>query len=157
MHRLNGPTVLVLSRQNLPILDQTLFGNARGLEKGAYILAKEKGSKPDAILIATGSEVQIALQAREELEKKQMDVRVVSMPSWELFREQSADYRNSILPSDVTKRLAIEAGSSMGWLEWVGEKGVVLGIDHFGVSAPYQTIYKEFGLSAENIVKKLSD
>jgi transketolase len=153
---MNGPTMLVLSRQNLPILDQSLYGSAQGLEKGAYILAKEEGSRPDAIIIASGSEVEIALEARNELNEKKMDVRVVSMPSWELFREQSHDYQESVLPSDMTRRIAIEAGSSIGWQEWVGESGIILGIDHFGASAPYQIIYKEFGLTVENIVSKLA-
>lgn len=152
MTRTDGPSMLVLSRQNLPILDQKTYGNAAGLLQGAYILSHEQGNKADAILIATGSEIHIALEARKILAEKGVDVRVVSMPSWELFRQQSDTYRQEILPGGITARVAIEAGVAQGWREWIGENGIFLGVNRFGASAPYKEIYTHFHLTAENTV-----
>jgi transketolase len=160
MLRLNGPTMLVLSRQNLPILDQEKYGHAAGLMKGAYILSREQGKSAQALLLSTGSEVHIALEAQQKLADKGIDARVVSMPCWELFREQSKEYQEKVLPSQVTARVAIEGGASQGWCEWIGEKGVMLGIDRFGASAPYQQIYNHYGLTSEDMVvavKKIID
>jgi transketolase len=160
MLRLNGPTMLVLSRQNLPILDQEKYGNAAGLMRGAYILSREQGNSAQALLLSSGSEVHIALEAQQKLADKGIDARVVSMPCWELFREQTKEYQEEVLPSQVTVRVAIEAAASQGWCEWIGGQGIVLGIDRFGASAPYQEIYRNYGLTSENMVaavKKIID
>ncbi len=154
LERREGPTMLVLSRQNLPILDRSRFAPAAGLEQGAYILAKEQGDKPEVILIATGSEVQLALDAKKQLADQQIDSRVVSMPSWELFEEQSAEYQQSVLPAEVTARISVEAGTTMGWHKWVGTRGAVIGLDRFGASAPYKDLYQHFGLTVDAIVRK---
>jgi transketolase len=154
MLRQNGPTMLVLSRQNLPILDQSKYSSAEGVLKGAYVLSSEKGSSPDVILIATGSEVPLILEAQKKLSELQIDARVVSMPSWELFKEQSAAYIDEVFPTQVKARLAVEAGSPFGWRDWVGDEGVIIGISGFGASAPYKEIYNYYGLSVENIVEK---
>jgi transketolase len=147
-----GPTMLVLSRQKLPIFDRNVLATADGLIKGAYILSKELGSKPDIILIATGSEVQFALEAQRELKNGSVDARVVSMPSWELFRLQEQEYRDKVLPTDIKARLAVEAASPQGWGEWVGDQGKVIGISKFGSSAPYKDIYEHYGITVKNIV-----
>jgi transketolase len=156
IERKEGPTMLVLSRQNLPIFDRKNLGKADGTLKGAYILSKEKGKKPDVILISTGSEVQLILEARKKLAKKKIDVRVVSMPSWELFDKQTKGYKEKILPGEVKLRVAVEAASPFGWCKWVGDDGIVIGIDKFGASAPYEEIYKHYGLTVNNIVNKTS-
>ncbi len=152
--RTNGPTMLVLSRQNLPIFDRSKVSPAEGVLKGAYILSKEKSDTPDIILISTGSEVYLILEAQEKLKEKNINARVVSMPSWEFFREQSKEYKEEVLPSDVKARLAVEAGSPMGWCEWVGDSGDVIGITKFGASAPYKEIYKHYGFTVDNIVER---
>lgn len=155
LQKTDGPTMLVLSRQGIPIVDRSKFAPASGTEKGAYILAKEEGSTPDAIIIATGSEVQLALDARKKLAEDKIDARVVSMPSWELFDQQDSTYQESVLPKDITTRIAIEAASTFGWYRWVGSSGAVIGLDHFGASAPYKTLYQEFGITSEKIVEKV--
>jgi transketolase len=152
--RTKGPTMLVLSRQNLPIFDRNKLASAEGVLKGAYILSREKADKPEIILISTGSEVSLILEAQEKLQEKNINARVVSMPSWELFKEQSDEYRNEVLPKDIETRLAVEAASPFGWHEWVGSSGNVIGINTFGASAPYKEIYKHYGLTVENIIKK---
>ena len=157
LERLEGPTMLVLTRQGLPVLPRSEANAAEGLARGAYVVSQERGSSPQAVLIATGSEVHIAMEAQGALADSGIDVRVVSMPSWELFREQSASYRDSVLPRGAGARVAIEAGATMGWLEWVGAAGVVMGIDRFGASAPYQDIYSHFGLTAENVAARVKD
>ena len=155
LKRTDGPTMLVLSRQKLPIFDREKVKGAEGTLKGAYILSAEKGNLPAAILIATGSEVQLILEAQKKLADENIDVRVVSMPSWELFRAQTDDYRNDILPPAVTKRMAVEAGAPEGWQEWVGDEGEILGMTVFGESGPYKDLFKHFGFTAENIVSKV--
>jgi transketolase len=157
IERKNGPTVLVLSRQNLPILDHEKFGKDQGVARGAYILSKEKARLPQVILIASGSEVHLLLEAQQKLWQENIDARVVSMPSWELFREQTRGYCNKILPRRIKVRLAVEAGSAMGWLEWVGPRGEIMGIDKFGASAPYQEIYRQYGLTVDNILEKVKN
>ncbi len=147
------PVALILSRQNLPVIDRKKFRSAEGLSKGAYILADTDGT-PDVIIIATGSEVSISLTAKEKLLEKGVKARVVSMPSIELFKENSQDYRDKVLPPAVKNRVIVEAGISMGWEKYAGEKGVIIGIDTFGASAPGGTIMKKFGFTAENIVEK---
>ncbi len=155
IERKTGPTMLVLSRQNLPIFDRKNLGNAKDATRGAYILSKEKGKTPKVIIISSGSEVQIAMEAQEKLAKKKIDTRVVSMPSWELFKEQSKAYKEKVLPSNVKVKVAVEAASPFGWQEWVGDSGLIIGIDKFGASAPYQEIYKHYGITSQNIVNKV--
>ena len=157
MERKEGPTMLVLSRQNLPIIDQSQFASAKGVLKGAYVLSPEKGDKPEVILMATGSEVQLIIEAQKKLWEANIDCRVVSFPSWEFFRDQSPAYRDEVFPPSVKNRLAIEAGTPFGWRDWIGEKGKILGITRFGASAPYQEIYKKFGLTTDEIVKTVKD
>ncbi len=164
IERKSGPTMLVLSRQKLPIFDRINTGAASGVLLGAYVISaeqrmmlyradeKEQPVLPDVILIATGSEVQIAMDAQQQLLKSEINARVVSMPSWELFRQQPEDYRHSVLPPSVTARIAIEAGSPQGWEEWVGEKGRVVGISKFGASAPEKELFQHYGLTAEAVV-----
>ncbi|MBS1596497.1 MAG: transketolase [Bacteroidetes bacterium] len=164
IERKSGPTMLVLSRQKLPIFDRINTGAASGVLLGAYVISaeqrmmlyradeKEQPVLPDVILIATGSEVQIAMEAQQQLLKSEINARVVSMPSWELFRQQPEDYRHSVLPPAVTARIAIEAGSPQGWGEWVGEKGRVVGISKFGASAPEKELFQHYGLTAEAVV-----
>jgi len=147
-----GPIALVLTRQKLPTIDRTKYPSADNLVKGAYILV-ENSSAPDLILIGTGSEVQLALGAYEQLVKEGVKARVVSMPSWELFERQSKEYRNSVLPPTVKKRIAIEALVTMGWEKYVGDNGRIIGMNSFGTSAPVDTIFKHFGFTVENVVK----
>jgi transketolase len=144
--------MLVLSRQKLPIFDRNILAPADGVIKGAYVLSKEQGSKPDIILIASGSEVQLVLEAQHELKNESIDARVVSMPSWELFRMQEHEYRDIVLPAVIRARLAVEAASPQGWCEWVGDQGKVIGISEFGSSAPYKEIYEHYGISVKNIL-----
>ncbi|MDA8992805.1 transketolase [Aquiluna sp.] len=147
-----NPAGLVLTRQNLPVLDRSPgFGQATEVEKGAYVYA-EGSSKPELILIATGSEVQFAVEARAELEAKGISTRVVSAPCLEWFEAQSEEYRASVLPPEVKARVSIEAGLSTGWRQYVGDAGIAIGIDHFGASADYQTLYKEFGITTAAVV-----
>ena len=150
MERRYGPTVLVMGRQNLPVLDRGTYAAAAGVQRGGYVLW-EGSENPEAILIGTGSEVHIALDAGKILEEKGITARVVSLPSWKLFDAQSADYRNSVLPSRVRARVAIEAATTMGWERYVGLEGVALGIPHFGASAPAAVLYEKFGLTAQRM------
>lgn len=143
------PTMLVLTRQNLPVLEGTKELAEDGLNKGAYILSEAKGDL-DGIIIATGSEVKLAMDTQEALEAEDIHVRVVSMPSQNIFDEQSAEYKESILPAAVTKRLAIEAGSSFGWAKYVGLAGKTLTIDTWGASAPGNRIFEEYGFTVAN-------
>jgi transketolase len=146
------PAGLILSRQNLPIVDRTVFASAEGVAKGAYILADASSGKPDAILIATGSEVSIAIAAREMLEAQGMATRVVSMPCQEWFMEQDAAYRQLVLPPDVRVRASIEAAVTMGWRDFVGDHGEMLGLNHYGASAPGAVLFEQFGLTADRLV-----
>ncbi len=149
-----GPTMMVLTRQKLDVLDRSELAPAEELERGAYVIAEENGDTPDIILIGTGSEVPILLDARDVLAEKDVDARVVSFPSWELFEEQSEDYQNSVLPPEIDARLAMETASTQGWEQWVGEDGAVIGIDHFGASAPGDETFQHFGFTVDNAVKK---
>lgn len=155
--RQDSPTLLALTRQSLPVLDRTKLADAKGTLKGAYILSEEEGQTPDVILLASGSEIQLVVEAQESLREKDIDARVVSMPSWELFEEQSDAYKENILPSSVKNRLAIEAGVKQGWNKYVGDKGVVMGVEKFGSSAPYQVLFEKYGLTVENIVQNVKD
>jgi transketolase len=147
-----GPVVLALTRQKVPIIDRAKYASADNLAKGAYTLA-ENSRSPQIILIGTGSEVQFVIGAYEQLVKENIPSRVVSMPSWELFEQQPKDYRDSVISPSVKKRLAVEAGSPMGWHKYVGDGGSVIGISRFGASAPWEVIYKEFGFTVENVLK----
>ncbi|MFH1116355.1 MAG: transketolase [Pseudomonadota bacterium] len=151
---LGKPVCLILTRQKLPVLDQGTYGGADGLSKGAYVLADVDGT-PDVILIASGSEVSLALQARQKLETERgIRARVVSMPCWELFGEQPEEYRDQVLPPEVRARLAIEAGSSLGWCRWVGEAGDTVAVDRFGASAPGGVLMSRYGFDADNVADK---
>ena len=150
----NGPIALALSRQSLPTLDRTTFAPASGLSRGAYILRDARDGKPDVILIATGSEVPIALEAYKKLEEKGVKARVVSMPSWELFDKQPEDYQCQVLPFEIKSRIAIEAGITQGWHRYAGSDGVVISIDQFGASAPAKVLFEKYGITAERVVEK---
>jgi transketolase len=152
-HR-DGPVGLVLSRQKLPVIDPAKYAAPSGLARGAYVLAEASSGAPRLVLIATGSEVSLALEARAKLEENGVPTRVVSMPSWELFEKQDAAYRDSVLPRDVPARLSIEAGSVLGWRRWVGDGGDSIGLARFGASAPGEIVLKELGFSVENVVAK---
>jgi len=151
IERRNGPTALVLSRQNLPILDRTKLAAAIGLRQGGYILWQSTAT-PEIILVATGSEVHIALEAGMDLQQHGISARVVSLPSWELFEAQPVAYRNEILPPNITARISIEAGVPLGWERYVGLNGVAVGISRFGASAPGKIVYEKLGLTAQRVV-----
>ena len=146
------PSALALTRQNLPVLDRGEYAPAEEAVKGGYVLAEASGGSPEAIVIATGSEVPIALEARKELEEAGSPTRVVSMPCVEWFEAQSESYREQVLPSSVRTRVSIEAGVALGWREYVGDAGVSVSLEHFGASAPYQTLYEKFGITSEAVV-----
>ena len=153
LETLDKPTILVLSRQNLdtlPISKEKVFD---GVEKGGYVV-QEAESEADGILIATGSEVGLALKAKEELQKKGKDVSVVSLPSWERFEAQSEEYKNTVISPELKKRMTIEAGTTYGWAKYAGDHGVMIGIDEFGMSAPNDIVLRELGMSVENIVSR---
>lgn len=149
----DGPVALILTRQGIPILDPAQYGAGTELEKGAYILSEAKGD-PQLILIATGSEVELVLKAQTILQEEGIHARVVSMPSWELFEKQDDAYKEKIFPRHLKRRLAVEAGSPLGWHKYVTDEGDVLGLTHFGASAPGSALFKEFGFTPENVVKK---
>ncbi|KIA86020.1 transketolase [Kaistella jeonii] len=149
----DGPVCIVLTRQGIAVIDQEKYGKATNLEKGAYILS-DSGGEPDIILIATGSEVQLILAAQEKLKKNNIQARVVSMPSWNLFDQQSAAYKEKVFPKKIRKRLAVEAGSTVGWMKYTTDDGDVIGIDRFGESAPGEEVMKEYGFTVENVIKR---
>ena len=151
------PTALVLTRQNLPTLDRSVFAPASGLRKGAYVLADLGSGKPQIILMASGSEVSLIVETGQRLASQGVVVRLVSFPSWELFNNQDQAYRDSVLLPEVETRLAIEAGISQGWHRWVGSKGGVFGLDHYGASAPANMVFKNFGFSVDNIETIVQD
>jgi len=154
MENQEGPVALILTRQNLPQLAGTLDKANDGVTKGAYVLSEAAGGKPQAILIATGSEVQLAIKSQQALAELGINVRVVSMPSWELFEKQSDAYKESVLPADITARVAIEMAYPLGWERYVGSKGAILGISTFGASAPGDRVIKEYGFTVDNVVAK---
>lgn len=153
METQDHPTILVLTRQNLPVLAGTAEKASTGVAKGGYVVSPEKGEKPDGILIATGSEVHLAQAAQEELRVKGKDVRVVSLPSFDLFEKQTEAYRESVLPKEVTRRVAIEMGSSFGWKQYVGDQGAIIGIDRFGESGKGDLIVESLGFTVEHLVQ----
>ena len=146
------PAGLALSRQNLPTFDRSVFGSAEGVARGGYVLADASTGTPEVILMGTGSEVQIAVAAREILEADGVPTRVVSLPCWEWFAEQDQSYRDEVLPPTVRARVSVEAGVPMGWRDFVGDAGRIVGLNHFGASAAYSTLYEEFGLTGEAVV-----
>jgi transketolase len=148
----DGPTALLFSRQGVPTLDRGKFAEAEGLQKGAYVLADLGEGDPELILIATGSEVNLIVDAGKALAEKGVSVRLVSMPSWELFEAQDQAYQDMVLLPGVSIRVAVEAGISMGWERWVGAEGKVIGVDRFGASAPAGTVFEKYGFSVENVV-----
>lgn len=147
----DGPVALLLTRQGLPVLDQGKYGSATNLNKGAYVLLA--ADKPDVLLLATGSEVSVALCAAEGLVKEGISAQVVSMPCWELFEKQSQEYKDSVIPPAVRARIGIEAGVEQGWYKYIGDKGIFIGVSTFGASAPAKVCFEKFGITAENVVK----
>ncbi len=154
LERSSGPVALILTRQNLPVIDRTRYAGAEMTLKGAYVLADAEDGMPDIILIATGSEVHLALAAYEELKEKGVKARLVNMPSWEIFEAQGHEYRESVLPRSVRLRVAVEAASPIGWHRYVGLDGEVIGMETFGASAPYKTLFEKFGFTSANIVAR---
>jgi len=155
IEKTDGPTALILSRQNIPTIDRQKYASAKGLHKGAYVLYKSKDGTPDLIIIAAGSEVTLALDCISALEEKGLNTRVVSMPCWELFEAQDKVYKDEILPPSVKNRISLEAGQTLGWERWVGQYGVSLGVTEFGLSAPGDIIFKEFGFTVENVISMI--
>ena len=149
-HR-GGPVALILTRQKLPILDQNKYGSAKGLQRGAYVV-KDSKQKPDLILIATGSEVSLALKAAEQLEAEGKNVRVISFPSWEIFEQQSDEYKNQIFPAEIKARVSVEMGVAMGWQKYIGDSGEAISIETFGASAPDSVLYEKYGFTVESVV-----
>ncbi|MDQ3669710.1 MAG: transketolase [Actinomycetota bacterium] len=156
LEREDGPVAILLSRQDVPVLDPVEVADASGLERGAYVLweAESANGDPDLILIATGTEVTMVLEAAKALTDDGVSARVVSMPCWELFEQQPLDYRDSVLPPDVDARLAVEPGVTQGWWRWIGERGDVVGIERYGASAPGTTVLEKLGFTPENVVSR---
>ncbi|WP_120336931.1 transketolase [Cryobacterium soli] len=159
LERRNGPAGIVLTRQNIPVFERgegdatgETFASAKNVAKGAYVLAEAPNGTPDVILIATGSEVQLAVNAREALKADGINARVVSVPSLEWFEEQSAEYREAVLPRAITARVSVEAGIALTWTKYVGDRGRSVSIEHFGASADYKTLFREFGITTEAVV-----
>ncbi len=146
-----GPVAIVLGRQKVPTLDRQRVADAVGLTRGAYVLVDSESGPPEAIVVATGAEVHVALAARDLLAREGISTRVVSMPCWETFSAQSAEYRESVLPASVSARVSVEAGVSFGWSRWIGDRGVAIGVDRFGASAPGEVNTEKFGLTAERV------
>ena len=150
----NAPVALILTRQRLPVYERGRMAGEANLAKGAYTLLDADQDLPQVLLLATGSEVQIAVDAHARLAEQGVAARVISMPSWELFERQPAAYQESVLPATVKARVAVEAGISMGWEKYVGPDGAIIGLDRFGASAPYQTLYEQFGFTVDNVVRQ---
>jgi transketolase len=147
----DGPAALALTRQNVPTLDRSACASAERSKRGAYTLREAGGGGPDVILVGTGSELALAIEAAELLESEGSSVRVVSMPCWELFERQDADYQEEVLPRGVPK-VVVEAGIRQGWDRWVGTDAAFVTIDRFGASAPYSVLYEKYGITAERVV-----
>lgn len=154
LERADGPTAVVLSRQKLPVFDRSALAPADGVRRGAYVLRDAADGMPQVILMASGSEVALALAAQTALAERGVEARVVSFPSWELFALQPQEYRDSVLPPKVRARVAIEAGVSQGWERWVGDQGDCISVETFGASAPYQVVFREYGFTVENVVER---
>jgi transketolase len=151
--RTEGPVAILLSRQNLPVLEPE---QVAGADRGGYVVweAESDNGLPDLLMLATGSEVWVTIEAAKKLQEDGVSARVVSMPCWELFEEQPSDYRDSVLPPDVDQRIAVEAGVSLGWQRWVGMDGAIVSIEHFGASAPGAIVLEKFGYTPENIASR---
>jgi transketolase len=152
--RREAPTLLALSRQNMPVYDRSVYAPASGLEKGAYVMADFGSGVPQIILMASGSEVALVASAAEKLAAEGVAVRLVSFPSWELFAAQDVAYRESVLPPGVKTRLAVEAGVAQGWERWVGDQGAVIAMHTFGASAPYKPLFEHYGFTVEQVLQK---
>jgi transketolase len=146
------PAVLVLTRQAVPTIDRNKYASASGLVRGAYVLADAADGRPDVLLLATGSEVALCLEAYERLKAEKIKARVVSMPSWELFDDQPQEYRDRVLPPAVTARVSVEQASTFGWAKYVGATGQTIGMRSFGASAPLKDLVKKFGFTPEHVV-----
>jgi transketolase len=146
------PVVLILTRQAIPTLDRTKYASASGVAKGAYVLADAPEGNPDVLLLATGSEVALCVQAHEQLSIEGIKSRVVSMPSWEIFEQQSKDYQQSVIPDEVTARVSVELASTFGWGRYVGIQGQTIGMQSFGASAPHKDLAKKFGFTVDHVV-----
>jgi transketolase len=155
LQRRDGPTGIILSRQSLPILEKALTSAPDDLTKGGYVLRESSAETPDVILLASGSEVHVALGAQDILEEQGITTRVVNMASWELFDAQSRQYRDKVLPPSVSVRLAVEAASPMGWEKYVGQEGEVVGLDRFGASAPYKVLMSKFGFEPQAVAERV--
>jgi transketolase len=153
IERRNGPTILMLSRQACPTLDRKIFSSADNLSKGAYILGDLGEGSPKIILMASGSEVALIVEAGKKLAEKGLGIRLVSFPSWELFEQQDDSYRDNVLPSNIKKRVAVEAAVRLGWDRWIGTEGAFIGMNTFGASAPYKILYEAFGITVDKILK----
>jgi transketolase len=149
------PTALVLTRQNLPTIKDTDKNAYDGVSRGAYVISPAGNDNPDALLLASGSEVGLAVKAQEALASEGIQVSVISMPSWDRFEQQSKEYKESVIPKSVKKRLGIEMGTSLGWHRYVGDEGEVLAIDQFGASAPGEKIMQEYGFTVDNVVSRI--
>src|SRR4030042_6468 len=152
--RRSGPTTLILTRQAIPVLDRSLYAPANGLHRGAYVLADMGDSEPDLILMASGSEVYLIIEAGVRLVSEGVNVRLISFPSWELFAAQDETFRKLVLPPAIKSRLSVEAGISQGWERWVGDSGESISIERFGASAPYKFIFENFGFTVDNIINR---
>jgi transketolase len=151
--RTHGPTALIFTRQNLPTLDRNIYSDAALLEKGAYVLADLGDNDPELILMASGSEVSLVVEAGARLAAEGINVRLISVPSWELFKAQDASYREAVLLPSVRARVAIEAGIGMGWEKFIGDSGAIISLEHYGASAPAGTLFKEFGFTVDNVIE----
>ncbi len=157
LERKQGPAFLSLTRQSVPLLDRSALGAPASLRQGAYVLREAAGGPPRVIVIGSGSEVSLALEAADRLQEAGVPTRVVSMPSWALFEQQDVAYRDAVLPPAVRARVSVEAGTTLGWRRWLGDAGVAVGVDHFGASAPYQELYEQFGVTAGRVVSAARD
>jgi transketolase len=153
IERRHGPSVLVFSRQNTPTLDRSEYASAEGLRRGAYVLADLGGGEPELILMATGTEVSLIVEAGARLAAEGVSLRLVSFPSWELFEAQDQAYRDEVLLPSVKARLAVEAGVAQGWERWIGDAGATLTLDRFGASAPYKKIFQELGFTVDHVME----
>lgn len=151
--RRNGPTALILTRQAVPVLDRTIYAPSAGLQKGAYILCDLGGVEPELILMASGSEVSLIVEAGKQLADEGVCVRLVSFPSWEIFADQDEVYQKEVFPPHIKNRLSVEAGVAQGWERWVGESGDSISVERFGASAPYKTIFEHYGLTVDNVIQ----
>jgi len=150
--RRHGPTALIFTRQAIPVFDRSIYAHAQGLQRGAYVLADIGDAEPELILMASGSEVSLITEAGVRLASEGVNVRLVSFPSWELFKIQDEAYRNEVLPPEIKSRLSVEAAVSQGWERWVGDKGDCISVERFGASAPYKIIFENYGLTVDNVI-----